>query len=115
MGVGAGTKQVITVGEPGHSARGINNCPEVARFIHLEVEKKEIGGKKVSREKMIFPRYHQLDVVRSLVDSGSIGLVTTHDLALTQVAEALEQRARNVHFQDHLEDGVVKFDYLIAL
>jgi hypothetical protein len=50
-------------------------------------------------------------VVRSLVNSGSIGIVTTHDLALTQVADALEQRARNVHFQDHLEEGVVKFDY----
>jgi len=50
-------------------------------------------------------------VVRNLVDSGSIGIVTTHDLALTQVADALGQRARNVHFQDHLEDGVVKFDY----
>lgn len=50
-------------------------------------------------------------VVRSLVDSGSIGIVTTHDLALTQVADALEGRARNVHFQDHLEEGVIKFDY----
>jgi DNA mismatch repair ATPase MutS len=49
--------------------------------------------------------------VRSLVDSGSIGIVTTHDLALTRVADALEQRARNVHFQDHLEEGVIKFDY----
>ncbi len=50
-------------------------------------------------------------VVRNLVESGSIGIVTTHDLALTQVADSLEQRARNVHFQDHLEDGAVKFDY----
>ncbi len=50
-------------------------------------------------------------VVRSLVKSGSIGIVTTHDLALTQLADALEGRARNVHFQDHLEEGVIKFDY----
>ena len=39
----------------------------LARFIHLQVEEKKIGGKKVKTEKMIFPRYHQLDVVRKLV------------------------------------------------
>jgi type I restriction enzyme R subunit len=39
----------------------------LARFIHLQVEEKKIGGKKVKSEKMIFPRYHQLDVVRKLV------------------------------------------------
>jgi hypothetical protein len=44
-------------------------------------------------------------VVRGLVDRGAVGLVTTHDLALAQVAEALAPRGANVHFQDHLEDG----------
>ncbi len=37
--------------------------------------------------------------------------MTTHDLALTRVAEALAPRARYVHFQDHLEDGQIRFDY----
>jgi DNA mismatch repair ATPase MutS len=50
-------------------------------------------------------------VVRGLVDGGAIGLVTTHDLALARVAESLKPRARNVHFQDHLEDGRMTFDY----
>jgi hypothetical protein len=50
-------------------------------------------------------------VVRSLVERGAVGLVTTHDLALTQVADALAPRAANVHFQDHLEDGRMTFDY----
>jgi type I restriction enzyme R subunit len=39
----------------------------LARFIHLQIEEKRLGGKKVKRETMIFPRYHQLDCVRRLV------------------------------------------------
>jgi len=50
-------------------------------------------------------------IVRSLVERGAIGLVTTHDLALARVAEEFGNRGKNVHFQDHLEDGVVVFDY----
>ena len=50
-------------------------------------------------------------VVRGLVDRGAIGLVTTHDLALARVAESLKPRAMNVHFQDHLENGRMTFDY----
>jgi type I restriction enzyme R subunit len=36
------------------------------RFLHLEVEETTLGGKKVRRETMIFPRYHQLHSVRRL-------------------------------------------------
>lgn len=39
----------------------------LARFIHLQVEEKKLGGRIVKRETMIFPRYHQLDCVRKLV------------------------------------------------
>lgn len=39
----------------------------LARFIHLQIEEKTLGAKKVRRETMIFPRYHQLDSVRKLV------------------------------------------------
>lgn len=39
----------------------------LARFIHLQVETKKLGTKKVAKETMIFPRFHQLDVVRKLV------------------------------------------------
>jgi len=39
----------------------------LARFIHLQVEEKRLGGKRVKRETMIFPRYHQLDCVRKMV------------------------------------------------
>jgi DNA mismatch repair ATPase MutS len=50
-------------------------------------------------------------IVRGLVDRGAIGLVTTHDLALTHIADVLGEGGANVHFEDHLEDGRMRFDY----
>jgi hypothetical protein len=50
-------------------------------------------------------------IVRGLVERGAMGLVTTHDLALAQVADALAQRAANVHFEDQFENGRMTFDY----
>ena len=50
-------------------------------------------------------------MVRSLVERGAIGLVTTHDLALAKIAEGLGSRAANAHFQDRLVDGKLVFDY----
>ena len=42
----------------------------LARFIHLQIdEKRDDRGRKVKVETMIFPRYHQLEAVRILVDS----------------------------------------------
>jgi hypothetical protein len=52
-------------------------------------------------------------VLRSLIDRGAIGLVTTHDLALTTVAEQLAPRAANVHFEDWFEAGQLQFDYRV--
>ena len=50
-------------------------------------------------------------VVRGLVERGAIGLVTTHDLALARIVDTLGARAANVHFQEDLEDGRLRFDY----
>ena len=50
-------------------------------------------------------------VLRCLLDLGAIGLITTHDLALTSVADQLASRARNVHFEDRFENGEMLFDY----
>jgi ABC-type multidrug transport system fused ATPase/permease subunit len=52
-------------------------------------------------------------VVRSLLDRRAIGLVTSHDLALAEIAVSLAPRARNVHFEDHLEGDRMAFDYKI--
>ena len=50
-------------------------------------------------------------VLRGLVDRGAVGLVTTHDLALTAIAQDLAPRAINVHFEDWFEDDEMRFDY----
>ena len=50
-------------------------------------------------------------VLRSLLDRGAIGLITTHDLALTAVANQLAPAAVNVHFEDRFEAGDLQFDY----
>jgi type I restriction enzyme R subunit len=40
----------------------------LARFLHLQIdEKRDEQGRKVKTEQMVFPRYHQLQAVRSLV------------------------------------------------
>lgn len=47
----------------------------LAKYMHLEVSEKQVGGKRVKRKTMIFPRYHQLDVVRKLVqDAKAVGV-----------------------------------------
>ena len=50
-------------------------------------------------------------IVRALIDRGAMGLITTHDLALAHIADALPGRAANVHFADTLENGELHFDY----
>ena len=50
-------------------------------------------------------------IVRRLVERGALGLITTHDLALARVADTLGARGANVHFEDVLEDGRMRFDY----
>jgi hypothetical protein len=50
-------------------------------------------------------------VVSRLVHSAAIGLITTHDLALTDIADHLAPHAANVHFEDQFQDGRMTFDY----
>jgi DNA mismatch repair ATPase MutS len=52
-------------------------------------------------------------IVRALVHNGAIGLVTTHDLALAAIESRDGTRITNVHFQDEIEDGQMKFDYTL--
>lgn len=45
----------------------------LARFIHLQVEEKlNDEGRKIKKETVVFPRYHQLKAVRSLVNAARI-------------------------------------------
>jgi len=50
-------------------------------------------------------------VIATLVGTGAIGLVSTHDLALARMAETLAGKATNVHFEDHMEGDRMVFDY----
>jgi len=52
-------------------------------------------------------------VLRSLIDRGAIGLVTTHDLSLAAIVEALGARAANVHFEDSFDGHEMHFDYRV--
>jgi hypothetical protein len=52
-------------------------------------------------------------VVKSLIKLGAIGLVTTHDLALADIAERLAPQAANVHFEDQIKEGQITFDYRV--
>ncbi len=49
--------------------------------------------------------------VKKLVEKGGLGLVSTHDLALTAIPEEIGPQAINCHFEDHLEAGQLHFDY----
>lgn len=50
-------------------------------------------------------------LVRTLIERGGFGLVTTHDLALARMVEPLGERARNVHFADDVAGDGLVFDY----
>jgi hypothetical protein len=50
-------------------------------------------------------------IVTKLVERGAVGLVSTHDLALTAIPQEIGTRAINCHFEDHLAEGQLRFDY----
>ena len=52
-------------------------------------------------------------VVKGLIERGAIGIVTTHDLALARIADDLAPAIRNVHFEDQLVNGEMRFDYTL--
>lgn len=49
--------------------------------------------------------------LNGLVARGAAGIATTHDLALTQVAARMGERAANLHLADTITEGEVLFDY----
>jgi hypothetical protein len=50
-------------------------------------------------------------IARALIASGAVGLISTHDLALTGIGGADDLALRNVHFEDHIENGQMHFDF----
>jgi hypothetical protein len=54
-------------------------------------------------------------VLRALLERGAIGILTTHDLALTELEGLPEGQLKNMHFQDDLENGTMKFDFQLRV
>jgi DNA mismatch repair ATPase MutS len=52
-------------------------------------------------------------VVRTLVGSGAIGALSTHDMSLTEIAEAAGLSGQNVHMGSRGGGGPMDFDYLL--
>ncbi len=50
-------------------------------------------------------------VVRALLARGAAGLISTHDLALTDILGPEDHSLRNMHFQDELDNGRMTFDF----
>ena len=110
----------------------------LARFIHLQVdEKRDEQGRKVKAESMIFPRYHQLEAVRMLVDaarregvghnylvehsagsgkSNTIGwlthrLASLHDAANERIFDSVIVVTDRVVLDQQLQDTIYQFEH----
>jgi hypothetical protein len=52
-------------------------------------------------------------VVSTLLKRNAIGLITTHDLSLTELINIFPHQVTNLHFQEKLEAGKLSFDYTL--
>ncbi len=52
-------------------------------------------------------------VLLHLLARGALGLVATHDVALSELEEELPGKVHNVHFTDVFEGGEMRFDYTL--
>ena len=53
-------------------------------------------------------------IVRGLLRHRAIGIVTTHDLALTAIVDQINGQAANYHFGDTFAQGRLSFDYRLS-
>ena len=110
----------------------------LARFIHLQInEKRDDRGAKVKAESMIFPRYHQLEAVRRLIESArregvghnylvehsagsgksnTIGwlahrLASLHDAANARVFDSVIVVTDRVVLDQQLQDTIYQFEH----
>ena len=49
-------------------------------------------------------------IANALMTSGAIGLISTHDLALTAIGDGA-YALRNMHFEERIENGEMRFDF----
>jgi hypothetical protein len=60
-----------------------------------------------SRERQIGARW----VFRQLLERGALGAVSTHDMGLVELPDALAERMQLVHFRENVHEGRMTFDY----
>jgi type I restriction enzyme R subunit len=114
----------------------------LARFIHLQTEeKRDDQGRKVKVESMIFPRYHQLEAVRRLVElartegvghnyliehsagsgkSNTIGwlahrLASLHDAISRRVFNSVIVVTDRVVLDQQLQDTIYQFEHKLGV
>jgi len=114
----------------------------LARFTHLQIEeKRDDQGRKVKVETMIFPRYHQLDAVRLLVNmaraervgqnylvehsagsgkSNTIGwlahrLSSLHDTSNQRVFDSVVVVTDRVVLDQQLQDTIYQFEHKLGV
>lgn len=110
----------------------------LARFIHMQIdEKRDDQGRKVKKETLIFPRFHQLEAVRVLVDqarrdgvgnnyliehsagsgkSNTIGwlthrLASLHDAKNERVFDSIIVITDRVVLDKQLQDTIYQFEH----
>ncbi len=52
-------------------------------------------------------------IVQALLRAGALGLLSTHDLALTEISDLTAGSVHNVHFEDRIQDDRLHFDYTL--
>ncbi|HEV3189009.1 MAG TPA: MutS family DNA mismatch repair protein [Polyangiaceae bacterium] len=63
-----------------------------------------------SRERVLGARA----VVTQLLERGSLGAISTHDLGIAALAQEFEGRVENAHFSEQVtDDGTMTFDYVL--
>jgi len=52
-------------------------------------------------------------IVRALIANGALGVLSTHDLSLTEIAEIAGLRGKNYHMESENPEDPLKFDYKV--
>jgi hypothetical protein len=80
----------------------LNNDEELPLFFLID----EIFRGTNNRERLLGSRAY----VKALAGQHGVGLLSTHDLELVQLADQFDE-IENYHFRETIEDGLMKFDY----
>lgn len=50
-------------------------------------------------------------LINNLIDKNTAGMVSTHDLELSELQAETNSKVKNFHFEEYYKDGELKFDY----